>query len=1182
VTQGGSGGDFVHLHVHTEYSMLDGASRLDDLMSAAVEQGMPAIAMTDHGNLYGAYDFYKAARSAGIKPVIGLEGYYAPQGRFERRAFDFGGGFDEGASEDGSGGRGTQSYTHMTLWAENTAGMHNLFRLASLASLEGYYFKPRFDRELLETYGAGLIGTTGCPSGEVNRWLQAGNYDRALAAAADMRDILGPGNYFAEVMDHGLAIERRFREDLLTIARTLDLPLVATNDLHYVRAGDADTHDVLLCIGTRTTMDDPKRFRFDARDFYLKTSAEMRDVWRELPEACDNTLLIAERCDITFNEGANLLPRFPVPKGESEESWLVAEVERGLARRYPSGVPDAVRAQAVYELGVVTQMGFPGYFLVVADLVRHAKDNGIRVGPGRGSAAGAMIAYALGITDLDPIEHGLLFERFLNPERISMPDIDIDFDERRRADMIRYATEKYGEERVAQIVTFGSIKAKAAIKDAARVLGYPYALGDRITKAMPPSVMGKDIPLSGVFDKEHSRYGEAAEFRALCDGDPDVAKVVDTARGLEGLKRQPGVHAAGVILCREPLIDVIPVWRREQDGAVITQFDMGACEALGLLKMDFLGLRNLTVLDDCLANIALNRGETVVLEKLELRDDPTFELLSRGDTLGVFQLDGGPMRALLRSMQPDSFQDISAVLALYRPGPMGANAHNEYADRKNGRKPVVPIHPELAEPLAEILGDTYGLIVYQEQVMAIAQKLAGYSLGNADLLRRAMGKKKKEILDKEYLPFRDGMRANGFSDGAIATLWDILVPFSDYAFNKAHTAGYGLVSFWTAYLKANYPQEYMAALLTSVKDDKDKSAVYLNECRRMGIKVLPPDVNDSDFDFTPHGSDIRFGLSAVRNVGANVVASILETRKSGGRFASFYDFIDKVEVSVCNKRVVESLIKAGAFDSLGDSRRGLIAVHEQVIDAAVDLKRAEAVGQFDLFGSMGEDDDSVSLRVTPEIPLGEWDKAALLAHERDMLGLYVSDHPLYGVEQLLAQSTDCSVVHLHSGDRPEGQVVTVGGLVTGVQRKTTKQGSVWAIVTLEDLDGSVEVMVFPQAYAAAGTLLVEDAILLVRGRIDRPDDDASRLVAMEITQPDVSEAPAGPVRLSMPAARCVPPVVERLKEILAAHPGTTEVHLHLGASGRTTVLRLDDRLRVTPSPALYGDLKALLGPSCLT
>jgi len=1182
VTTSGQGGDFVHLHVHTEYSMLDGASRLPDLMSAAAEQGMPAIAMTDHGTLYGAYDFYKAAKSAGVKPIIGLEGYYAPQGRFERRPFDFGGGFDEGNSEDGSGGRGTQSYTHMTLWAQDTAGMHNLFRLASLASLEGYYFKPRFDRELLQTYGAGLIGTTGCPSGEVNRWLQAGNYDRALAAAADTRDVLGKDNYFVELMDHGLAIERRFREDLLKIARTLDLPLVATNDLHYVRAGDADTHDVLLCIGTRTTMDDPKRFRFDARDFYLKSSAEMRDVWRELPEACDNTLLIAERCDVTFNEGANLMPQFPVPAGHSEESWLVAEVERGLARRYPGGVPDNVRQQATYELGVIAQMGFPGYFLVVADLVRHAKESGIRVGPGRGSAAGAMIAYALGITDLDPIEHGLLFERFLNPERISMPDIDIDFDERRRSDMIRYATEKYGEERVAQIVTFGSIKAKAAIKDAARVLGYPYALGDKITKAMPPSVMGKDIPLSGVFDKEHSRYGEATEFRALYDADTDVAKVVDTARGLEGLKRQPGVHAAGVILCREPLMDVIPVWRREQDGAVITQFDMGACESLGLLKMDFLGLRNLTVLDDCLANIAVNRGETVVLEDLELHDGPTFELLSRGDTLGVFQLDGGPMRALLRSMQPDSFEDISAVLALYRPGPMGANAHNEYADRKNGRKPVVPIHPELAEPLAEILGDTYGLIVYQEQVMAIAQKLAGYSLGNADLLRRAMGKKKKEILDKEYVPFREGMIANGYSEGAIQTLWDILVPFSDYAFNKAHTAGYGLVSFWTAYLKANFPQEYMAALLTSVKDDKDKSAVYLNECRRMGIKVLPPDVNDSDFDFTPRGSDIRFGLSAIRNVGANVVDSIIATRKAQGRFASFYDFIDKVEASVCNKRVVESLIKAGAFDSLGDSRRGLISVHEQVIDAAVDLKRAEAIGQFDLFGGMGDEEGSSGLRITPEIPLGEWDKSMLLAHERDMLGLYVSDHPLYGVEQFLAQATDCSVVQVHSGDRSEGTVVTVGGLVTGVQRKTTKQGSVWAIVTLEDLDGAVEVMVFPQTYAAAGTLLVDDAILLVRGRIDRPDEDAARLVAMEILQPDVSEAPAGPVRLSMPAARCVPPVVERLKEILAAHPGTTEVHLHLAASGRTTVLRLDDRLRVTPSPALYGDLKALLGPACLT
>ncbi|MFM8155364.1 MAG: DNA polymerase III subunit alpha [Actinomycetes bacterium] len=1178
---GGSGSNFAHLHVHTEYSMLDGAARLGDLFGKAADLGMPALAMTDHGNLYGAYDFYKTAKKFGINPIIGLEGYYAPQGRFERRPFDFGGGFDEGTPEDPGAGRGKQSYTHMTLWAENTAGMHNLFRLSSLASLEGYYHKPRFDRELLERYGTGLIGTTGCPSGEVNRWLQAGNYDKALAAAADFRDILGAGNYFCELMDHGLEIETRFRHDLLKIARALDLPLIATNDLHYVHASDADTHDVLLCIGTRTTMDDPKRFRFDARDFYLKSSEEMRKVWSELPEACDNTLLIAERCHVEFTEGANLMPAFPIPEGESEESWLVKEVELGLHKRFGAVIPENVRKQAEYEVGVICQMGFPGYFLVTADLVKYAKDNGIRVGPGRGSAAGAMIAYALGITELDPIKHGLLFERFLNPERVSMPDIDMDFDERRRSDMIRYATQKYGEERVAQIITYGSIKAKAAIKDSARVLGYPYALGDRITKAMPPSVMGKDITLAGAFDPKDSRYGEAAEFRALYEADADARRVVDTAKGLEGLKRQPGVHAAGVILCREPLLDVVPIWRREQDGAVITQFDMGACESLGLLKMDFLGLRNLTVLDDCLRYIESNRGETIVLEELTLDDPVTYELLSRGDTLGVFQLDGGPMRALLRSMQPDNFEDISAVLALYRPGPMGANAHNDYADRKNGRKPVVPIHPELAEPLADILGDTYGLIVYQEQVMAIAQKLAGYSLGAADLLRRAMGKKKKEILEKEFVPFHDGMVANGYSLDAITKLWEILVPFSDYAFNKAHTAGYGLVSYWTAYLKANYPAEYMAGLLTSVKDDKDKSAIYLNECRRMGIKVLPPDVNDSDFDFTPRGTDIRFGLSAIRNVGANVVDSIIATRKRVGRFNDFNDFIAKVEGSVCNKRVVESLIKAGAFDSLGHTRKGLVQVHEYVVDTAVDIKRAEAIGQFDLFGGLDAEAEN-SLVPTVEISSGEWEKSVLLAHEREMLGLYVSDHPLHGTEHVLATMTDRTIASLLADERTDGTVVTVGGLVTGVQRKTTKQGSAWAILTLEDLEGSVDVMVFPASYQAASTLLVDDAVIIIRARVDRSDEDGLRLVAMEVSAPDMSEATSGPVKLSMPATRCIPPLVERLKEVLGGHPGTTEVHLMLTGGSKTTVLKLDDKLRVTPSPSLYGDLKALLGPSCLS
>ncbi|MDQ1625516.1 MAG: polymerase subunit alpha, partial [Actinomycetota bacterium] len=939
----GATDSFVHLHVHTEYSMLDGAARLGDLFGETSRMEMPALAMTDHGNVFGAYDFWKKARDAGVKPIIGTEAYLTPgTHRSDKSRVRWA----DGGGDDVSGGG---AYTHMTMLAETTEGMHNLFRLSSLASLEGHYYKPRMDRELLQTYAGGIIATTGCASGEVQTLIRLGRYDDAKRSAAEFQDIFGRDSFFCELMDHGLDIERRAQADLIRLANELDMPFVATNDLHYTWAKDAEAHAILLCVQSGRTLADPTRFKFDAEDFYLKTPAEMRELWRDHPEACDNTLAIAERCDVTFNEGANLMPRFPVPAGESEQSWLVKEVERGLQDRYRGAVPDEHRKQADYEVGVMVQMGFPGYFLVTADLCRYAKANGIRVGPGRGSAAGSIVAYALGITELDPIKHGLLFERFLNPERISMPDIDLDFDERRRADMIRYATEKYGEERVAQIITFGTIKAKQAVKDSARVLGFPFAMGDRITKAMPPPVMGKDVPLAGIFDPAHSRYKEAGEFRTLYKNDPDVTRVVDNARGLEGLKRQWGVHAAGVILSSEPLLDVIPIMRREQDGAIITQFDMGACETLGLLKMDFLGLRNLTVLDDCLAHIENNRHETVVLETLALDDRKTYELLGRGDTLGVFQMEGGGMRALLRAMVPTTFEHISAVGALYRPGPMGANAHNDYADRKNNRKPVVPIHAELEEPLSEILGDTYGLIVYQEQVMAIAQKLAGYSLGAADLLRRAMGKKKKEILDKEYIPFSDGMKAQGFSDAAIKTIWDILVPFSDYAFNKAHSAGYGLVSFWTAYLKANFPAEYMAALLTRVRDVKDKTALYLQECRRMGVKVLPPDVNESDNDFTPTGTDIRFGLGAIRNVGSNVVESIARTRVNKGRFADFADFAAKVEIVACNKRTVESLIKAGAFDSLGHPRRGLVQIHADVIDACIDIKRAEAAGQFSLF-----------------------------------------------------------------------------------------------------------------------------------------------------------------------------------------------------------------------------------------
>jgi DNA polymerase-3 subunit alpha len=1158
---------FVHLHVHTEYSMLDGAARVGDLVNEVARQEMPAIAMTDHGNVFGAFDFYKQATKAGVKPIIGIEAYVAPESRFDKKRVQWA----DGGEDDVSGGG---AYTHMTILAENNQGLANLFKLSSLASLEGYYYKPRMDRELISRYAEGLIATTGCPGGEIQTRLRMGNYKEALRAASDYRDIFGANNFFLEVMDHQIDIETRVKADLLKLAKELKLPLLATNDLHYTFHEDAAAHEALLCVQSGSTLADPKRFKFENDEFYLKTPAQMRELFKEIPESCDNTLLIAERCNVKLREDENLLPAFAVPEAETEDSWLRKESERGLKERMKDKATPEHVLRLNYELDVMIKMGFPGYFLVVADLVAYAKKVGIRVGPGRGSAAGSLVAYALGITGLDPIEHGLLFERFLNPERISMPDIDLDFDERRRSEMIRYATEKYGEDRVAQIITYGTIKSKQSLKDSTRVLGYPYAIGEKLTKALPPSVMGKDITLSGIFDSKDARYGEAGEFRQLYETDPDSKRVVDLAKGLEGLKRQWGVHAAGVILSREPLLDVIPIHRREADGAIITQFDMGACESTGLLKMDFLGLRNLSVLDDALLNIKANQNFDVVLEDLPLHDKKTFELLSRGDTLGVFQLDGGPMRALLRSMAPDSFADISAVIALYRPGPMGENAHNNYADRKNSRKPVEPIHPELNLPLQEILGDTYGLIVYQEQVMAIAQKVAGFTLGRADLLRKAMGKKNKEILDKEYIPFEAGMKSNGFSEAAIQRLWEVLIPFSDYAFNRAHSAGYGVVSFWTAYLKANFPTEYMAALLTSVRDDKDKSALYLSECRRMGIKVLPPDVNESDAEYTPRGVDIRFGLAAIRNVGEGVVASIKAARTARGAFASFGDFLAKVDANVCNKKTIESLVKAGAFDSLGHPRKGLMAIHLEAIDSVIETKRAEAIGQFDLFGG-----DSISqvASMDIEIPSMEWDKSTLLTFEREMLGLYVSDHPLLGVEHVLRSHTDMTISELLGESLPDG-IVTIGGLITGIQRKVSRQGASWAVVNIEDLEGAIEVLFFSNTYNQYALSLTEDRVVVVKGRFSRTDEQV-RFTALEMKMPDISVAPTGPLLITLPATQVTPPIVERIKEILRSHPGKREVHLHVVDKQKTTTLKID--ALVTSSPSLSADLKAILGPECL-
>ncbi|WP_419994172.1 DNA polymerase III subunit alpha [Streptomyces boninensis] len=1173
---------FTHLHVHTQYSLLDGAARLKDMFAACNEMGMTHIAMTDHGNLHGAYDFFQQAQKADVTPIIGIEAYVAPESRKHKRKVQWGQPHQKRDDVSGSGG-----YTHKTIWAANKTGLHNLFRLSSDAYAEGWLQKwPRMDKESISQFSEGLIASTGCPSGEVQTRLRLGQFDEAVKAAAEYQEIFGKERYFLELMDHGIEIERRVRDGLLEIGKKLGIPPLVTNDSHYTYEHQSTAQEALLCIQTGKNLSDPDRFKFDGTGYYLKSTDEMyaidsSDAWQE---GCANTLLVAEQIDASgWFEKRDLMPRFDVPEGYTEVTWFQEEVRKGMARRYPGGVPEDRQKQAEYEMDVIIQMGFPGYFLVVADFIMWAKENGIAVGPGRGSAAGSIASYAMGITDLDPIEHGLIFERFLNPERLSMPDVDIDFDERRRAEVIRYVTEKYGADKVAMIGTYGTIKAKNAIKDSARVLGYPYAMGDRITKAMPADVLGKGIDLNGITDKNHPRYGEAGEVRGMYENEPDVKKVIDTARGVEGLVRQMGVHAAGVIMSSETITDHVPVWVRHTDGVTITQWDYPTCESLGLLKMDFLGLRNLTIMDDAVKMVKQNKGTDIELLSLPLDDPKTFELLGRGDTLGVFQFDGGPMRSLLRMMKPDNFEDISAVSALYRPGPMGMNSHINYALRKNGQQEITPIHPELEEPLKEVLDITHGLIVYQEQVQKAAQVLAGYSLGQADLLRRAMGKKKQEVLDKEFVPFQSGMRERGYSDQAIQAVWDVLVPFAGYAFNKAHSSAYGLVSYWTAYLKANYPAEYMAALLTSVKDDKDKSAIYLNECRKMGIKVLPPDVNESESNFTPRGDDvIVFGLSAVRNVGNNVVDSIVRCRKSKGRYTSFPDFLDKVEAVVCNKRTIESMIKAGAFDALGHTRKGLTAHYEPMIDNVVQVKRKEAEGQFDLFGGMGEDEgkDEPGFGMDVEFSDIEWEKTYLLAQEREMLGLYVSDHPLFGIEHVLNEKADAAISQLTGGEHSDGAIVTIGGIISGLQRKMTKQGNAWAIATVEDLAGSIDCMFFPATYQLVSTQLVEDAVVFVKGRLDKRED-VPRLVAMELMVPDLTDVSVNaPVTITIPTVKVTPPLVEKLGEVLKHHRGATEVRVKLLGTQKTTLLRLD-RHRVTPDPALFGDLKELLGPSCL-
>lgn len=1165
--------------------MLDGMAKVDMLAEEVVRQGMPAVGMTDHGNMFGSDAFYRAMKAAGVKPIIGIEAYMAPGSRLHKERVRWGEPHQKSDDVSASG-----AYLHQTMLAENVEGLHNLFYLSSMASYEGQLGKwPRMDAELIAEHATGIIATTGCPSGDVQTRLRLGQFDQALEAAAMWQDIYGKENYFLELMDHGLEIENRVRSELLEIGRKLDLPPLVTNDCHYVLESQAPAHEAMLCVQTGKTLSDPDRFKFDGSGYYIKTAEQMRETWDSLvPQACDNTLWIAERVqdygEIWEPHPHDRMPIADVPEGHTPTSWLRHEVHEGLRMRFNGGaVPQNYLERAEFEIDVIDMKGYPSYFLIVAELIKHARSIGIRVGPGRGSAAGALVAYALTITNIDPMEHGLLFERFLNPERPSAPDIDIDFDDRRRGEMIRYAAQRWGEDKIAQVITFGTVKTKQALKDSARVqYGQEgYKMADRITKELPPAIMAKDIPLSGIMDPEHPRYGEAGEVRHLIETDPDVRKIYDTARGLEGVVRQAGVHACAVIMASVPLLEHIPMWKRANDGALITGWPYPACEAIGLLKMDFLGLRNLTVIGDCLENIKINRNEELDLEALQTDDPNVYKLLSSGDTLGVFQLDSGGMQELLKRMQPTGFNDIVASLALYRPGPMGVNAHWDYADRKNGRKPIEPIHPELEEPLKEILEETYGLIVYQEQIMEISRKLANYTAGEADGFRKAMGKKKPEVLAKEYKKFSEGMFSNGYSKAAVDALWGTIEPFASYAFNKSHAAGYGLVSYWTAYLKANYTAEYMAALLTSVADKKDKSAIYLSNCRHLDISVLSPDVNESHLNFMPVGEDIRFGLGAVRNVGEDVVAAIIKAREEKGAFTDFSDYLDKIDITACNKRVTESLIKAGAFDSMDHPRKGLLLIHEDAVDAVTSTKKAADKGQFDLFAGLGADAEEVNNVFAVQIPDAQWDRKHQLALEREMLGLYVSGHPLDGYEEALEAQTDTPLTTILSGELRNGAEVTIGGIISGVDRRYSKKdGSPWAIVTMEDHHGAqVDLLVFNKIYAIVGPQIVEDNIILAKAHVSIRDDRMS-LFCDDLKVPELGPGNGAglPLRLTLRTDQCTMENIAKLKQVLSNNKGDSDVYLNVVHGEEKTVMILGEHLRVNRSGNLMGDLKATMGP----
>ncbi len=1143
--------NFVHLHLHTDYSLLDGACEIDRLMNRAAELKMPAVAITDHGNLFGAVKFHQAAKKRNLKPILGCEVYVATTNRFDRQP-------------------DSDRPYHLVLLCENERGYRNLLKLASSAYLEGFYYKPRIDKDLLARHADGLIGLSGCLRGEVAVAVSADKLDAARQSAYDLRDIFGKGNFYIEIQDQGLAEEKRINPHMVRLARETGIPLVATNDCHYLTRDDARAQDVLVCIQTGKTVSDVSRLKFSTDQFYFKTQAEMQAAFPEVPEALLRTLEIAERCNVHLEESQHVFPHFEVPAGETLDSFFEKVTREGFAYRRQKlerwaaegklrDPLEAYEERLEREIELVKQMRFAGYFLIVWDFIRHARDKCIPVGPGRGSAAGSLVAYSLHITDIDPLQHGLLFERFLNPERVTFPDIDIDFCMRRRGEVITYVTEKYGRENVSQIITFGTMGAKAVIRDAGRALDIPFADVDKIAKLVPSTL---NISLDDAIK-------QTAELRQLKETDPRVADLLQVASHLEGFVRHASTHAAGVVISPQPLQEIVPLYKSNKD-EITTQYAMDDLEKIGMLKMDFLGLTTLTVIDDCVKLIGETRGEKLDLDNLPLNDEASYATLGKGLTAGVFQFESPGMTDILQRVKPSRLADLTALNALYRPGPLQGGMVDDYIARKSGKKRVSYDLPQLKE----ILEETYGVIVYQEQVIQIFNRVAGFTLGEADVVRRAMGKKKHEEMVANREKFLAGAKKNNVPAAKAERLWELVEQFAGYGFNKSHSAAYGLVAYQTAYLKTHYPVEFMSALLSAEIGNQDKMTKYLNECRDMNINILPPDVNASDLTFTPAGSSIRFGLTAIKNVGAAAIESVVAARKELGRFDTLVQFCENVDLRLLNKRVIESLIKAGAFDSLGARRSQHMAVLDRAMDLGQKRQRQTVSGQHGLF----MDDLSLAPPAPLELPdVPDWTEAERLAAEKEVLGFYVTGHPLEKYMAKLAAITrhDSSSLEELKHETP----VTLAGILTGFRVRPSKKGDLWASGNLEDNRGSVELLVFPQAYQQLQGVLKPDAALLIKGRVRHEENQRTRVVVSEARPLETAvNGPKPRLKIQVDLARAGESLAAEVADLLAAHPGGNPVVLELTRPGEFVAnLRVIRPRAVEADEEVMSQLRALSG-----